>query len=290
MADFTFLPGHANYLRMCLLFLISPLLGMALGLYKSIPLPPHTELRKLFIFVTFTFGILVASLFLSKSGEAHSRLILLMAWGFSCFTVPLFRFWVRYKFSRFPWWGFPLVIFDRCRTGRALWHFFKQNPRYGLNPVAFLNVPEERGLAEDKLRAVSRKHPGAVALIVKSAGDAADFISMVNVSFCRILVVHAMDTIHKKFWVTPCDIGVTVGFLVQQRLHDRRRRLLKRGIDLLLCLLGAVLVLPLSALLALAIRCDSRGPVLYTQRRIGYMGKRSLFISSGQCALMQTGY
>lgn len=49
--------------------------------------------------------------------------------------------------------------------------------------------------------------------------------------------------------------------------------LLKRLVDVILSLLGLILLLPIWLLFALAIRLDSRGPVLFRQRRIGHHGE-----------------
>ncbi len=49
---------------------------------------------------------------------------------------------------------------------------------------------------------------------------------------------------------------------------------LKRAIDVGLCLLFAPVVLPVMALCALAVRLDSRGPVLFRQQRTGRHGRR----------------
>lgn len=48
---------------------------------------------------------------------------------------------------------------------------------------------------------------------------------------------------------------------------------LKRTIDLLISLVGFILLLPLTALLVLAIKLESRGPVLFRQKRIGRDGQ-----------------
>jgi sugar transferase (PEP-CTERM system associated) len=49
--------------------------------------------------------------------------------------------------------------------------------------------------------------------------------------------------------------------------------LLKRVIDLAFGLIGLVLFSPIMALTAIAIRLDSKGPILYRQQRVGYTGK-----------------
>jgi sugar transferase (PEP-CTERM system associated) len=48
---------------------------------------------------------------------------------------------------------------------------------------------------------------------------------------------------------------------------------LKRAFDLAFGLVGLLLSLPIMALLAIAIKLDSKGPVLYCQLRVGYKGK-----------------
>ena len=50
-------------------------------------------------------------------------------------------------------------------------------------------------------------------------------------------------------------------------------RALKRSVDLVLSVIGLALSLPLMALTALAIKIDSRGPVLFRQERVGQNGR-----------------
>lgn len=50
---------------------------------------------------------------------------------------------------------------------------------------------------------------------------------------------------------------------------DRRSRLTKRALDLLVASLGLVFVAPLLLVIALAIKLDSRGPVILPQKRLG---------------------
>jgi len=52
------------------------------------------------------------------------------------------------------------------------------------------------------------------------------------------------------------------------------QRLIKRLMDLALCSILLVLLLPIMALIALAIRIDSKGPILFKQERVGENGHR----------------
>ncbi len=53
-------------------------------------------------------------------------------------------------------------------------------------------------------------------------------------------------------------------------------QLVKRGLDLVLATGGLLVALPLCALVALALKLDSRGPVFYSQERVGEAGRRFL--------------
>lgn len=52
---------------------------------------------------------------------------------------------------------------------------------------------------------------------------------------------------------------------------------IKRGLDILLSLMGLVVLSPLFCVLVIWIKCDSRGPVLFRQKRIG-IHKKHFFI------------
>ncbi|MGZ4276378.1 MAG: sugar transferase [Solirubrobacteraceae bacterium] len=54
----------------------------------------------------------------------------------------------------------------------------------------------------------------------------------------------------------------------------RRYRAAKRAFDLVVCSLALVVVLPVMALCALAIRIDTRGPIVFGQMRTGRDGRR----------------
>jgi lipopolysaccharide/colanic/teichoic acid biosynthesis glycosyltransferase len=53
----------------------------------------------------------------------------------------------------------------------------------------------------------------------------------------------------------------------------QRYRHVKRAVDLFLCLIAAPIVLPVLAICALAVRLESAGPVLFSQRRVGQHGR-----------------
>lgn len=73
-------------------------------------------------------------------------------------------------------------------------------------------------------------------------------------------------------------IALTEGKMVscEKRIAGRRRYLkVKRYLDCLLCLIGLLLIWPVFAGICIAIKMDSKGPVFFKQKRVGY--KKELF-------------
>jgi lipopolysaccharide/colanic/teichoic acid biosynthesis glycosyltransferase len=60
--------------------------------------------------------------------------------------------------------------------------------------------------------------------------------------------------------------------VLQRRQEASAQEIIKRGFDLIVATVGLVLCLPLLALVALLVRLDSSGPVIFRQKRIGRYG------------------
>lgn len=256
------------------LLLLGPVLGSSFGIYQSISLPPQRELKALFLLTSLTYSLILAVLFLAQAGDAYSRLVIVGSWAATVFTLPIMRGLCRRRFAKSRWWGRPLIILDRSHTGRELWRYLKRHPDRGLSPVGIFAMPEDLPGLRRLLAAAAERHPGAMILIHHNMGLAQplDYITEANACFSDILVVPAFDDGFKVRWLTPRDLGNVVGLLVRQNLHDKRRLRLKRCIDLVLCALAAIILLPVGLVLALCIRLDSPGTILYRQKRIGQGG------------------
>jgi exopolysaccharide biosynthesis polyprenyl glycosylphosphotransferase len=73
------------------------------------------------------------------------------------------------------------------------------------------------------------------------------------------------------------DIGGIPLMGLKEARIPRTGRLIKRALDFILALLGLVLSAPLGLLVALAIRLDSPGPVIFKQKRVGEHGQTFFF-------------
>jgi len=71
----------------------------------------------------------------------------------------------------------------------------------------------------------------------------------------------------------PHNIGSHAALEVRNNLFSRRAQWIKRGLDLGLVVVGGVLISPILLLVALAVRLDSRGPIVYKSWRLGKDGE-----------------
>lgn len=257
------------------LLLFSPLLGAILGLYRSISQPPHRELKTIFFFVTLVYAIILLVLFLSKTGDLYSRLVIFGGWGISLLALPILRSLCIRLFSRFTWWTSPLLILGNYKAAKRLWHYLRRHPQHGLRPVAMLDLPAEASARNMALSAAAQRWPSGVAMLVTETGASQplDYISEASRHFAKVIVVPDHMTSFRRYWLTPCELSGLNVFLLTQNLHDRRRLVIKRAIDILFCILLSPLLLPLGLALAFLISMDSPGSPLYRQVRLGRSGQ-----------------
>ena len=257
------------------LLLLSPLLGATLGLYRSISQPPHREMKAIFFFVTLVYAIILLVLFLSKTGDLYSRLVIFGGWGVTLLALPLLRALCIRLFSRLSWWSSPLLILGNDKAAKRLWHYLRRHHQHGLRPVAMLDLPANASHMDTVLAAAAERWPSGIALLAvgAGAGQAVDYVSEASRHFAKVIVAPDLTSSFRRFWLTPCELSGLTVFLLTQNLHDWRRLAVKRTIDILFCILLAPLILPLGLALALLIRLDSNGPALYSQVRLGRQGR-----------------
>lgn len=257
------------------LLMLGPLLGTSLGLYQDIRQPPHKELQALCFMDSLLYGIILAVLFLSKSGDLYSRLVIMGSWGATLFTLPVLRGLCRGFFGHRPWWGRPAVIFDASREALRLARYLRRHPEHGLKPRRNVALPENPGQMKAVAAACAAACPDAVAVLLASGMKLPyENISEVNRYFSKVLIVPSFGQDTRRYWLTPCDLGCVVGLELRQNLHDRRRLFVKRTIDLLACCLLLPVLIPLFLLLGILIRLDSPGPVFFRHGRTGRNGEK----------------
>lgn len=255
------------------------------GLYPGVGLAPAEELRRLTLATSLVYLVLAAGTFLFREGNTYSRAVFLGAWILSVVLVPLNRALVRHLLARRPWWGYPVAVLGAGETGRIVVQALKRNPGLGFKPVAILDDnPAKHGSLEGvpvvggvELAPALAMELGVRHAIVAMPGVPREKLLHILESYGGIFphVVLIPDLFgFSSLWVSAADLGGVLGLELRQRLLLPGPRSLKRTIDLASAVVGGLLISPLLLLIALLIKLDSRGPVLYGHTRIGQEGRR----------------
>jgi exopolysaccharide biosynthesis polyprenyl glycosylphosphotransferase len=205
--------------------------------------------------------------------------VLLLA--FAVLLVPCARAAVR-------GWLLPAVMRPRRtlivgagREGRRLERKLRSHPDLGLELVGFLDLPgsapDVLGTPEDLTRVVDELDVDWVILAASGAPHerVLDAVRAVRRPDVQLSIVPTYAELFASNALIEDLEGMPLVSLPSMRL-SRSVRALKRGVDLAGAGLGLLLLSPLLAVIAVAIKLDSPGPVLFRQRRSGLGGNTFL--------------
>lgn len=281
-----FLPlGQSAQLQYDILWTVLLSLGLSLaGLYPGAGLDPVDEMRKVCLSVLTVCGLCAVAVSLMQiSHDAVWWQIGLTAclW---LVCLPLGRRLTRRLCSRWKWWGQSVLIFGSGAESELLYDSLDRNRSLGYRPIgilddeggerrtgrdgAFLGPPS---LAQEIARAQG-VGCAVLAMPERSSDEVLRFIDRYCCSIPHLLIVPDRADI-----VSPPNVlqslHSVLGVRMTQHLLLPLPQFLKRAMDLTLTIVGGILILPLIAVIALAIRWSSPGPVFYSQRRVGYGGR-----------------
>jgi len=273
-----------SYLQLSPFLLVFLITYMASGLYSGAGIGAPAELRRATLSSSVLFVILAVSTMSLRGAHHYITWTLFIALTLSVGLVPLLRALVRQFCSRASWWGVPAVIFGAGDAGRNVVRALLNDPGLGLNPVAVLDDSESR---TELLGVPVLGTAGLAPLLFEGQRPAYAVFAMPDVphhrlmsmidrygrNFSHILVVPELHGF-SSLWVDSKNVGGMVGLEMRQQVLLPDYRLIKGFVDIFIILLGGIVVLPLILLIACWIKLDSRGPVFYSQARIGRHGRR----------------
>lgn len=175
------------------------------------------------------------------------------------------------------------LILGAGRVGNQLAEVLRAHPEYGLRPVGFLDAdPPETEQPRllpvlggpDALTEVLLQGRVRTVVVAFSSMKESQMVSLIRTCdrlSCELFVVprlfelHQVDSSMDNAWGFP---------LVRLRRATYRSRAwgLKRAMDVLVSGLAIVLVAPVLLLVALAVRLDGKGGILFRQERVGVDG------------------
>ncbi len=241
------------------------------------------ELRHLLVAGVMSVGFLVAVSFVAQYDELSRLWVGLL---FVCVTVSLVvsRLIARRVFTKLRRSGRisrRVIIVGTGSDAVSLLHATQRRPDLGYEAVGFTGDPAgERGgvgvlgSLDDTLEVVERTgatgailsvaslEPGVVNRLTRTLTDAGCHVALSS-------SLHDIDISRTRSQAFDGRLMIYVEPTNRSRLH----LFLKRAFDTVLAGLVLLLTLPIVAIAAVAIKLDSRGPVLFKQVRVGKDGE-----------------
>ncbi|WP_420208842.1 exopolysaccharide biosynthesis polyprenyl glycosylphosphotransferase [Candidatus Electronema sp. JC] len=244
------------------------------------------ETRKIIKTTLLLFLLLIVYSFFARA--AYSRIVLFLSFGLSLLLLTAGRF-VFFKITQRHYLrGIHVrraLIFGAGEAGRLLCQSILHTPKLGYLPVAFFDPAAEQEqlrdlggsvrlitdineclkiIEEEDIRDIFLSHH----LHERQHGDGLDLFRRCQVDF------HVMPHFQPLF-TKQVELNLINGIPLLSFREIPARALeaaLKRGFDLAVAGLLLLLAAPLLLLIALLIKADSPGPVLFRQQRIGKDG------------------
>jgi len=274
------------HLRLSSLPLLFITIYACAGLYPAIPLSPPNELRRLTLITTTVYLSTTTAVWLVQGAiVAPLWTLLSLSWLLSIVMVPVARTLARQIWSSSPWWGYPAVILGSGPVTQSVAHTLVRHPEIGLKPVAIIgdNQTQESSIAGvpvigrlNRIREFARENKISYAIVpMQRMNDRQTSIIIRRFSrlFKHVMIIPPI-THFSSLWISPVDLGGLLGLESRYRLLDPGRQTLKRAMDLTLIALGAPVWLLCMAMIAAAIKIESKGPVFFTQSRPGLKGRK----------------
>ena len=174
-----------------------------------------------------------------------------------------------------------VLIVGAGKVGIIIVDAIKNSPWWGLRPVGFLddsvNVPVSGipvlGRLDDFFNIAKKYFIDEVIITIPSERQV---VSKLIQETRRLRL--GVRIVPENFDLPPLEIQVSsLGFMplltYQERRHHPGELAAKRLFDFCISTLVLILLLPFFAVIAVLIKLDSKGPVFFRQKRVGYKGK-----------------
>ena len=248
--------------------------------------PFYGLMRRIIHASSYAMGATLAVIYFSYMAEATSRLFMGLFWVISVILILLIRYISLRIFEKTGLFQIPLLIIGAGRTGELFYRNVLKDSCMNYDVIGVLedhyvkgellkNVPV-LGKFSDAVEVIKKHH-------IKSVVIAAPGMEQEKLA-ALILAIHP---IVKSLSVVPNLVGVPMGnveidsfykeklmaITIRNNLQSPRAQIIKRIFDLILSFVGTVLISLLLLVIAVLIRLDSPGPIIYDGKRLGKNGK-----------------
>lgn len=277
--DLSFETYQALILPISILFFCIYLLS---GLYPGIGVGPVEELRRLSISTSLGMLGLMGLSFYFRNVTSWSRAVFGLTWLLLLISAPLIRKVFRRLAVRLRLWGVPVVVIGESDGVEHIYLSLRKNRLIGLWPVLCIQAsslrqifpaPSEQSQSSWEVKTLFEGIDIAIIVPQKAPlGAVKNVLLDRSHRFRRVIVMFDEGRIG-SVWFTPLHLVEHLGLEVTHQLINPTQQLIKRWMDFALMVISLPILLPVFALIALAIKLDSPGPIFYTQKRVGQNGR-----------------
>ncbi len=230
-----------------------------------------------FVFITrglFISVVLIAVVvYLSRTYERSSRSIPIIMMLFGMVIVPLARYGVKRLLIRLGFYCRYAAVLGLKEETAAVLPILRKLESSGWRFLHVLNIDDgtEQTIGEET------KTAAVETLIIVSGGiEPQRLNNLINAWENRVKEIKIVSDpgFLKTIGVETEYIEELLVIRMANNLLSPMNRLFKRLFDMVFSFLASLLMLPVFLIIAVVIKLDSRGPVLFTQERFGRAGKK----------------
>ena len=254
-------------------------------LYPGVSVARPEELRRFTIASFLSNSGIVLSLLIETRHLDPYSLAFALSWLASILIFMIERGTLRRIFVKSKFWGVPVAIFGAGKTGRMVVDTLLDRPRIGYKPVVMLD--DDPSLEGDYRGVPVLTGTALGPRLVDECGIDTAIIAMPGVERVRLATIVA-DYVRSfrhyiiipdligvaSLWMSVRDFDGMLGLYTDQQLLIPANIATKRAIDLVVCFVGGLIVVPVMAILALLVVIDSPGGAFYRHTRLGRNGRR----------------
>jgi len=253
-------------------------------LYPGVSLAPSEEMRRFFIGSLLAYGGITMSRFIENDRWDSVNTAFFISGIFSTLILLTLRSITHWFLHKSKLGGIPTVIYGSGSMGKLVAECLLGSVRTGYAPVLFL---DDNPLGDEEYMEIPIIHdlsagPEIVnrynikmAIVAMPELDANKLKHLQNtsVSAFRYTVIIPNFFNISNIWMSVRDFSGVLGIDTSNKLNFSFNHTVKRFIDLFVVIIGGLIILPFLLIVAVLIKIDSPGAVLYKQKRVGKNGK-----------------
>ena len=275
--------GHINFKSFVTYWSYLPafiLIFQITNLYPGISLAPSEEVKRFYLGSLFAYGGIIMSRTIEHMIWDSINTAFSISFIFSTIILLVFRSITHWILCKTKLGGIPAVIYGSGTTGKLVADCLKGSIRSGYKPVLIL---DDKAGGEDDYKEIPVIHDTSLgpeivkrfnikmAIIAMPELNPQQLKTLLNSSVSAFRYNILIPNFHNisNIWMSVRDFNGVLGFETSSKLKLKRNLSVKRFFDLFILFTAGIMILPFLLLIAMIIKLNSSGPILYKQKRLG---------------------